>query len=76
MRCKLGIMTYFSALPDQASHVVRSWVLPLWMDMLVQIIDRPSVRVDDVLHILRTHSALHPSARTRNQSLSFELVCV
>jgi hypothetical protein len=46
------------------------------MYVLVQVLDGTSIRVDNLLHILRTHFTLHPCTRTGHQSLCLELIRV
>lgn len=66
--------THLSTLFDHCSQMLCSWVWPVGMDMLVQVLDSSCVRVDDLLHILRTHFVLHPRACACHQALGLELV--
>jgi hypothetical protein len=65
---------YLRALPDQSTHILRAWVLPLWVHMLIQVVYCARIRIDDLFHVLRTHFVLHPCAGTRYQSLRLKLI--
>jgi hypothetical protein len=44
------------------------------MDMFVQIVYCASIRINDLLHILRPNPVLHPCTSTRYEPLRVELI--
>lgn len=56
--------------------MMRSRVLPLGVDMFVQIIHGTCVGIDDLFHILWAHLVLHPRAGACYQAFSLKLIRV
>ena len=67
---------YLGALADQPTHMVCGWVLPFRVYVLIQVVNNVGICVDDLFHVLRTHSVLHPGACTSYKALCIELIGV
>jgi hypothetical protein len=56
--------------------MVRVRVLIIWMDMIVKVIDRAPVCIDDLVNVLWAQAVRSPGIGAGNQPLCLELVCI